>query len=267
MGAAVAAGLLLALAPAAAQERAEKPRPLEGWYAVEGVATERLRVERTGEMTYRIESRGQWEGAGILDGEVYFGVFRYVGRPGAPGASALAGATGTHVATRAPDGSLVVRGQFTRGPVDTFDVRWVPAEEPAGDEARGAGPPPTGPMRPRSPDRRPPAGPPPPPPAGGPGDLPAFGEYVPVDELPVAVKTVGPVYPEDARKAGVQGTVMVQALLGVDGLVLDARVTHSIPMLDAAAVAAVRQWRFKPAMAGGKPVATWVAVPVKFTLH
>ena len=37
--------------------------------------------------------------------------------------------------------------------------------------------------------------------------------------------------------------------------------------LDDYAVGAVRQWRFKPAMARGKPVAVWVALPVKFTLH
>jgi TonB family protein len=40
-----------------------------------------------------------------------------------------------------------------------------------------------------------------------------------------------------------------------------------IQMLDAAAVAAVRQWVFKPALSNNKPVAVWVAVPVRFTLH
>jgi protein TonB len=38
-------------------------------------------------------------------------------------------------------------------------------------------------------------------------------------------------------------------------------------MLDAAAAAAVRQWRFKPATSKGEPVAVWVGIPVKFTLH
>jgi len=41
----------------------------------------------------------------------------------------------------------------------------------------------------------------------------------------------------------------------------------SIPMLDAAAIAAVKQWVFKPALSNNKPVAVWVAVPVKFTLN
>jgi TonB family protein len=41
----------------------------------------------------------------------------------------------------------------------------------------------------------------------------------------------------------------------------------SVPMLDAAAVAAVKQWVFKPALSNNKPVAVWVAVPMKFTLN
>jgi protein TonB len=39
------------------------------------------------------------------------------------------------------------------------------------------------------------------------------------------------------------------------------------PELNAAAVAAVTQWRFQPAIVDGKPVATWRAIPVKFSLH
>ena len=97
--------------------------------------------------------------------------------------------------------------------------------------------------------------------------LPRFGEYVYVEELPEAVHKVAPDYPEWARKAGVQGTVMIQALVGKDGRILDTRIVRSIPDLDDYAVAAVKQWRFKPALSKGKPVAVWVAVPVKFTLH
>ena len=95
---------------------------------------------------------------------------------------------------------------------------------------------------------------------------PAFGEYVYVEELPEALYKVAPSYPEDARRAGIDGTVLVQALIGKDGHVKDTRVTKSIPMLDAAAVRAVLQWTFAPAKSKGKPVAVWVAVPVKFSL-
>lgn len=104
------------------------------------------------------------------------------------------------------------------------------------------------------------------PPAGGSDRDPAFGEYVFVEELPEALHKVAPSYPEDARRAGIDGTVLVQALIGKDGHVKDTRVTKSIPMLDAAAERAVRQWTFVPAKSKGKPVAVWVAVPVKFRL-
>lgn len=98
-------------------------------------------------------------------------------------------------------------------------------------------------------------------------ELPKYGEYVYVEELPEAITKVTPLYPDIAREASVDGTVMVQALVGRDGRVKDTRVVKSIPMLDAAAVAAVRQWVFKPALSNNKPVAVWVAVPMKFSLH
>jgi len=97
--------------------------------------------------------------------------------------------------------------------------------------------------------------------------LPAFGEYVYVEELPEAITKTQPLYPDLAREAGVDGIVMVQALVGKDGKVKDTKVVKSIPMLDAAAIAAVKQWVFKPALSNNKPVAVWVAVPVRFSLH
>ena len=95
-------------------------------------------------------------------------------------------------------------------------------------------------------------------------DLPAIGEYVYIDELPEATVRVPPTYPDIAREANVTGVVMLQALVGRDGRVKDTKIVKSIPMLDAAAVDAARQWIFNPAKAAGKPVAVWVAVPVKF---
>ena len=98
-------------------------------------------------------------------------------------------------------------------------------------------------------------------------ELPKFGDYVYVEELPEAITRVPPIYPDLAREAGVDGTVMVQALVGKDGKVKDVRVVKSIPMLDENAKAAVKQWVFKPALSNNKPVAVWVGVPVKFSLH
>jgi len=98
-------------------------------------------------------------------------------------------------------------------------------------------------------------------------DLPAYGEYVYVEELPEAIERVPPEYPEVARQANVAGTVIVQALIGRDGLVKETKVVQSIPELDEAAESAVAQWTFKPAKAKGEPVAVWVAVPVRFSLN
>jgi len=98
-------------------------------------------------------------------------------------------------------------------------------------------------------------------------DRPKLGDVIYVEELPEAQEKTAPSYPEAARKRGIQGTVMVQALVGRDGLVHDTRVVASIPGLDEAAVAAVVQRRFEPARAKGKPIAVWVAIPVKFSLH
>lgn len=98
-------------------------------------------------------------------------------------------------------------------------------------------------------------------------EMPKFDEYVFFEELPEAITKVAPQYPDIAREAGVDGTVMVQALVGKDGKVHGTRVVKSIPMLDAAATKAVEQWVFKPALANNKPVAVWVAVPVKFSLN
>jgi TonB family protein len=94
---------------------------------------------------------------------------------------------------------------------------------------------------------------------------PGFGDYVYVEELPEAIMKVEPTWPPAAKATSPAGTVMVQALVKTDGSVGDVRVVKGITGLDEAAMACVRQWKFKPALgAGGKPVAVWVGVPVKF---
>jgi protein TonB len=93
------------------------------------------------------------------------------------------------------------------------------------------------------------------------------GVFVLAEEYPTLVTRVAPVYPDLARSAGVDGRVVVLALVGKDGRIKDARIAKSVPMLDEAALAAVRQWVFTPALNGGHPVLVWVRVPVVFTLH
>jgi TonB family protein len=105
-------------------------------------------------------------------------------------------------------------------------------------------------------------GPAPPPPDSNDTPFPTYAET-----LPEAIVRVPPAYPDEARNQHVEGTVLVMALVGKDGGVHGTRLVHSIPGLDSAAVAAVRQWRFKPATSEGKSIAVWIAVPIKFSLH
>ncbi len=100
-----------------------------------------------------------------------------------------------------------------------------------------------------------------------PRDVPGPGENVFVEELPEAIVKVPPIYPELARQSRVEGTVLVQALVGKDGRVKATRVAQSVPMLDEAAVSSVRRWVFRPAHTKKMPVAVWVTVPIRFTLQ
>jgi protein TonB len=74
-------------------------------------------------------------------------------------------------------------------------------------------------------------------------------------------------YTAAARAEGIEGRLVLKLIIAADGSVSDVEVVSSVePALDAAAVAAVKQWRFKPALANNKPVAVWVAIPLKFNL-
>lgn len=88
----------------------------------------------------------------------------------------------------------------------------------------------------------------------------------PAETVAEPLERVAPVYPDSARAAGVEGAVVVRALVGSDGHVLRVEIQTSVPGLDAAALAAVKKWRFKPATVDGKPRAVWVGVPVTFHL-
>lgn len=97
--------------------------------------------------------------------------------------------------------------------------------------------------------------------------LPGFNEYVYVEEFPQAITKVTPEYPDLARQSSMEGTVTVQALVGKDGKVKDTRIVKSNPVFDQAAEKAVKQYVFKPALSNNKPVAVWVAVPIRFVLN
>jgi periplasmic protein TonB len=95
-------------------------------------------------------------------------------------------------------------------------------------------------------------------------DNPGEGEFVYFEDPPAPVTAPPPVYPEMAREAQVQGTVILHVLVGKDGRVKDVKVKRSVNLLDQAAMAAVKNWVFKPALSQNKPVAVWVEVPVNF---
>ena len=83
---------------------------------------------------------------------------------------------------------------------------------------------------------------------------------------PKIVKHVEPVYPKAAQQARIQGVVTVEATIGADGKVSGARVIQSIPLLDEAALAAVRQWEYTPTIIGGVAKPVIMTVKVNFTL-
>lgn len=91
---------------------------------------------------------------------------------------------------------------------------------------------------------------------------------LPIDAMPKVLDA--PVsYPPDAREQGIEGLVQVKALVGTDGKVTEvsADPAQAAPILVQAALEAVSRWTFEPARSGGRPVAVWVAVPVKFRLN
>lgn len=84
---------------------------------------------------------------------------------------------------------------------------------------------------------------------------------------PAKTYDVKAVYPEAARSAGVQGVVLIDVTIAPDGKVSDARVLRSIPLLDQAALDAVRQWEFTPTLRNGQAVAVSMTVTVNFVLE
>jgi protein TonB len=84
---------------------------------------------------------------------------------------------------------------------------------------------------------------------------------------PTKVRDAQPIYPVIAQSARVQGLVILEAVIGVDGRVREARVLRSIPLLDQAALDAVRQWVYTPTLLNGVPIPIVMTVTVTFTLR
>ena len=82
---------------------------------------------------------------------------------------------------------------------------------------------------------------------------------------PRKIRDVKPVYPDSAKGSGIEGVVILEAVIGPQGTVTDTKVLRSIPALDEAAIDAVRQWVFTPTLLNGAPVSVIMTVTVNFT--
>lgn len=122
---------------------------------------------------------------------------------------------------------------------------------------------------------------PPVPESNGPGTV-SIGEPVPLvppppPQVPVRLHSgikapqrlvyVTPAYPTLAKSAHVEGVVIIEATLDERGNVVRTQVLRSIPLLDGAAVDAVRQWKFTPTLLNGIAVPIVMTVTVNFTLQ
>jgi protein TonB len=77
---------------------------------------------------------------------------------------------------------------------------------------------------------------------------------------------VAPEYPEDARRAGVQGTVLLDAVVNMDGTVKQLKVVSGARALSDAAMDAVRWWRYEPYSVNGQPATVETTMDVNFSL-
>ena len=80
------------------------------------------------------------------------------------------------------------------------------------------------------------------------------------------IRKITPTYPPLAKQARIQGSVVLQAVIGKDGTIQNLRAVSGHPMLIQSAIDAVRQWKYKPYFLNGEPVEVDTQVTVNFTL-
>ena len=99
-------------------------------------------------------------------------------------------------------------------------------------------------------------------------ELPGVGDVSHPQLIPES--KIDPVYPEGARDAGVEGTAIIQAVLAADGLVCGPVVLRVDPKgwgFETAAIEAMVQWRYEPALKDGQPVAVYFTFLADFKIH
>jgi TonB family protein len=225
------ATVAITLATIALAGPAEAGGSIEGTYSVSNdphpVTT--VTISSLGGGAYQVVGAG-WEGLGFYDGGDYWGVFRHLVAVDRP---ARVAARGTHRGRRQPDGSIRVHGVFTDDRVGAFDTVWHRISEIG--------------LRKSS-------------------DTSGVCSYI--EQLPRPVKRVKVEEPDvPLRGDWPTGTVIVQALVGIDGRVEGTQIVKSVRGLDERVEESVRQWVLEPALACGQPVEAWLAIPFTFWLH
>jgi TonB family protein len=89
----------------------------------------------------------------------------------------------------------------------------------------------------------------------------------PWQPMPNKVRHVDPLYPDAARRMQIHGSVILELTIGPDGSVHLADILKSIPLLDQAALDAVRQWKFEPPLFNGMPTAVLAVESIRFSLQ
>ena len=89
----------------------------------------------------------------------------------------------------------------------------------------------------------------------------------PIDKMPVAIRRVAPAYPSELSRQGVEGVVLLDCLLSDSGTIDSVAVVKGVhPRLDSSAVAAIRGFKFSPAMSAGRPVPVLLQYEIPFSL-
>jgi TonB family protein len=83
------------------------------------------------------------------------------------------------------------------------------------------------------------------------------------------ISQVKPIYPENAQRSGIEGTVLLHAVIATDGSLLSIGVTNTLadPELAAAAIDAVKQWHYQPTLLNGQPMEVVTTISVNFRLQ
>lgn len=82
----------------------------------------------------------------------------------------------------------------------------------------------------------------------------------------ILLKRVNPEYPIKARRKGIQGTVVLHAVIGKEGDIVGLTMVSGDPLLVKAALKAVKQWKYQPYLLEGKPVEVDTEITVNFAL-